>query len=163
MAATATYLHGGCIEAVVGAWQAVTFVPSTRFPGSVQPIAAIARQVHGVHPSTAKVGLDIGPGLEATDRVPRADRFVVPAEYVSAIAGRHVLVVEDTWVSGGKAQSASIALKAAGAACVTVLVLARWLNYTWQDHRQLIEILTDPYDATRCPVTGGECPSSVVG
>lgn len=156
MAGAATYLHGGCIGAVVGAWQAVTFVPSAR---SAHPIACIARQVHSVYPSTAKLRLDIGPGFDAApSRVPRPDRFVVPAEYVSAVANRHVLVVEDTWVSGDKAQSAAITLKAAGAVCVTVLCLTKWLSYQWQDHRELIETLTDPYDATRCPLTGSSCP-----
>lgn len=32
MAGAATYLHGRCIEATVGAWQAVTYVPSTTRP-----------------------------------------------------------------------------------------------------------------------------------
>lgn len=69
-------------------------------------------------------------------------------------------VVEDAWVSGSKAQSAALALKAAGAARVTVLALAKWLRYDWQDHRALIDTLADPYDATLCPVTGGACPNA---
>ncbi|HYQ68602.1 hypothetical protein [Actinophytocola sp.] len=71
----------------------------------------------------------------------------------------HVLVVEDTWVSGDKAQSAALALKAAGATRVTVLCVTRWLRYDWEDHRALIETLDEPYDAARCPVTGSDCPS----
>lgn len=41
---------------------------------------------------------------------------------------QHVLLIEDTWTSGGNAQSAALALRRAGAASVTILALARWLN-----------------------------------
>jgi hypothetical protein len=159
MAGAATYLHGRCIEATVGAWQVVTFVPSTTQPGGSPPIAGIARTVHGVYSSRAKVGLAIGPGGTAPrSPVPKPDRFVVPAEYLSHVAGLHVLVVEDTWVSGDKAQSAALALKAAGAMRVTIVCVTRWLRYDWSDHRELINTLTGPYDAARCPVTGSSCP-----
>ena len=43
-------------------------------------------------------------------------------------AGAHVLLVDDTWARGGHAQSAVLALRAAGAARVSVLVAARWIN-----------------------------------
>jgi hypothetical protein len=37
-----------------------------------------------------------------------------------------------------------------------------WLakNYRWDDHRTLIDNLNEPYDAMRCPVTGGVCPAA---
>jgi phosphoribosylpyrophosphate synthetase len=75
------------------------------------------------------------------------------------IAGRHVLVVDDTWVSGGKAQSAALALKLAGAARVTIVCIGRLLSYRWDEHRLLIDSLSEPYDAMRCPVTGSVCPT----
>jgi hypothetical protein len=158
MAGAATYLHGRCIAAAVGAWQAVTFVPSTTRPGGSPPIAGIARRVHSVYPADAKVGLVVGPGADAPRSAPRPDRFTVPDEYLPQVVGRHVLVVEDTWVSGDKAQSAALALKAAGATCVTILCVTRWLRYDWDDHRELIGRLTEPYDAAHCPVTGSACP-----
>ena len=128
---------------MVAAWQAVTFVPSSHRPGGTHPIATIARQVHGVGPPTVLLHLDIGPGFGAPPfRAPRADRFVVPAQYRPHVANRHVLLVEDTWVSGDKAQSAAIALKTAGAARVTVLCLTRWLSYKWPPDRELIDTLS---------------------
>jgi hypothetical protein len=42
--------------------------------------------------------------------------------------GADVLVVDDTWVSGGSAQSTAAALKLAGARCVAVVVLGRHVN-----------------------------------
>jgi hypothetical protein len=157
MAGAATYLHGPCISMAIAAWQAVTFVPSATRPD--HPLTGIARRVHSVYPARAKVGLAIGPGFESPPcRVPRPDRFAVPDEYLRHVVGQHVLVVEDTWVSGDKAQSAALALKAAGATCVTILCVTRWLRYDWPDHRQLINTLVEPYDAARCPVTGSSCP-----
>jgi hypothetical protein len=46
----------------------------------------------------------------------------------SAVAGESVLVVDDTWVSGGSAQSVAVALKLAGAAKVAVVVLGRHVD-----------------------------------
>jgi hypothetical protein len=159
MAGAGTYLHGSCINATVGEWHTVTFVPSTTKPGGSTPISGIARAVHGVHSSCAKVGLAIGPGGTAPrSTIPQPNRFFVPDEYVPQVTDKHVLVIEDTWVSGDKAQSAALALKAAGARRVTILCVTRWLRYDWEDHRALIETLTEPYDAARCPVTGSCCP-----
>lgn len=159
MAGTAAYVHGPCIAATAGWWHAVTFVPSAARPGGDHPVAELARAAHLVYDQTTRVALAIGPGHdEPPSRAPRPDRFVVPASYRPAITNRHVLVVDDTWVSGNKSQSAALALKDAGAARVTILCVARWLRYDWTDHRQLIETLGEPYNAMRCPVTGSGCP-----
>ena len=44
------------------------------------------------------------------------------------MSGGDVLVVDDTWVSGGSAQSTAAALKLAGARRVAVVVLGRHVN-----------------------------------
>jgi hypothetical protein len=44
------------------------------------------------------------------------------------VTGADILVVDDTWVSGGSAQSAAAALKLAGARRVAVVVLGRHVN-----------------------------------
>ncbi len=44
------------------------------------------------------------------------------------VAGADILVVDDTWVSGGSAQSTAAALKLAGARRVAVVVLGRHVN-----------------------------------
>lgn len=44
------------------------------------------------------------------------------------VAGTDVLVVDDTWVSGGSAQSAAVTLKLAGARRVAIVVLGRHVN-----------------------------------
>lgn len=155
-----TLLHGGCIARTVGWWQVVTFVPSATRPGPEHPVADLARQVATHSLNTQRILLTLGPGFAAEpDRWPRPDRFVVLPEFVPVVAGRHVLVVDDTWVSGGKAQSAALALKAVGAAAVTIVCIGRWLSYRWNEHRPLIDSLREPYDAMHCPVTGSACPT----
>lgn len=44
------------------------------------------------------------------------------------VAGRDVLVIDDTWVSGGSSQSAAAALKLAGTKRVAIVVLGRHVN-----------------------------------
>ncbi len=86
----------------------------------------------GVHPLDAMVRSRIA--------LPVVRLSVVPAEVHARgvnpgwirvgdpVAGSDVLVVDDTWVSGGSAQSAAAALKLAGARRVAVIVLGRHVN-----------------------------------
>ena len=153
-----TVLHRDCIASVAGSpWQAVTFVPSARAQGSVHPAAQLARQVveHGF--PARPVGLQLGPSGDDGRREVLSDRFVVPDRWRDRVVDRHVVVVDDAWVSGSKAQSAALALRAAKARWVTVLCVGRWLRHDWSDHRDFMHRLTSPYDATRCPVTGDSC------
>ncbi len=76
------------------------------------------------------------------------------------VLGRHVLVLEDTWVTGSNAQSVSMALKAAGAAEVTILVMGRCLSPGWADTDSYLTMNALPtrYSIEVCPVTRGACP-----
>jgi len=71
----------------------------------------------------------------------------------------HVLVLDDTWATGGHAQSAALGLHSAGAAHVSLLVVARWINTDYRDNAAFLRTLADrDYDPEICPWTGGECP-----
>jgi bifunctional non-homologous end joining protein LigD len=61
-------------------------------------------------------------------------------------AGASVLLIDDTWVSGGSVQSAAVALKLAGAARVSIIVLGRHLNPA--------DPLTAPFLASLRPLWG---------
>jgi hypothetical protein len=159
MVLAATTLHGGCITQAAGSWPtAVTFVPSTRAQGAAHPAAQLARQVVSHGQPLQRVGLELGPSAADRRRALLADRFVVPDRWRDRVVGNHVLVVDDAWISGAKAQSAAVALKAAGAHRVTILCIGRWLRHDWADHRTFIEGLDDPYDPDRCPISGYACP-----
>jgi phosphoribosylpyrophosphate synthetase len=157
----ATYIHGHCIARRAGGlWQAVTFVPSRSRPGPEHPVVQLAQSVaeyQGV--DARRILLATGPSNHADKRLALADRFAVSDEYRRYVRGRHVLVIDDTWVTGGSAQSAALTLKAAGASAVTILCVARWLNHTFTaEHAAIVESNVVPYDAMCCPVTGGHCP-----
>jgi adenine/guanine phosphoribosyltransferase-like PRPP-binding protein len=59
---------------------------------------------------------------------PQRDGFVVPSARRSAVPGRHLLVLDDTYVSGARAQSAAAALRRAGAASVQIVAAGRVLR-----------------------------------
>lgn len=160
----AMYLHRDCISARVGQpWSAVTFVSSQRRPGTEHPVVELAQQATAYDDTALRFLLDLGPSI-GVDRGqgPLPDRFVLAEPWRAPVRGRHVLVVDDTWVSGRNSQSAAIALKDAGASAVTIVCVARWLDRAYGGHAELIDSQTGLYDALRCPVTGGACPQPLL-
>lgn len=154
----ATWLHHDCVARVAGRpWSAVTFIPSASRPGIDHPVAELARNVWGLD-AGVRFLLEVGPSIEAAGRAVLPDRFVVPASSRDRVAGQHALIVDDTWTSGSKAQSAALAVRAAGAQIVTVLCVSRWCRHDWPDHRALLDASSKPYDAAICPLTRATCP-----
>jgi hypothetical protein len=129
----AILVHEGCIGRRVGVAVGCPLeVPSVRGRLGVHPFEMITRQMNatGESPRLAVSQVDTG------QRVVSADRFTLDPE--ADLAGKHVLILDDTWTTGANAQSAVLAARGAGAAAVSVMVVGRW---PWI-----------------CPVTGGECP-----
>jgi hypothetical protein len=91
--------------------------------------------------------LAIRPGSQGRDL--NVHRF----QAGQAAAGASVLLVDDSWVSGGTAQSAAAALKLAGASHVAIVVLGRHLNPADPCSRRLTaELDPGPYDPRICAV-----------
>lgn len=150
-------IHRPCLEFGHATISALATVPSTK-AGTSAPLVTLTEilaQLMGV-PSIA-VGYT-GPAGDA------ARRFA-PEHYHPRIDGSHalghVLLVDDTWVSGARAESTASALKRDGTGRVTTLTVGRWLkrgqppsNYFF-DHADSLP----PYNPAVCPVTAGSCPS----
>lgn len=70
-----------------------------------------------------------------------------------------MLLLDDTWATGGHAQSAALGLRSAGAAHISLLVAARWIKTDYGDNAVFLRSLADrDYDPEVCPWTGGGCP-----
>lgn len=157
MVLAATALHSNCIARAAGQpWSAVTYVPSTRHPIDRHPLAVLARQVRPSRPDQRFL-LDLGPSAHDKARPVLPDRFTVPDRYRPLLEGAHVLILDDTWVSGSHAQSATLAVRAAGADQITVLCIGRWCPTDRSDCRTLLAASTDPYGPTACPLGEGAC------
>jgi hypothetical protein len=90
-------------------------------------------------------------------------REPIPAFYQCNydLTGHHVVLIDDTWVTGGHTQGAAVRLRNAGAARVTILVFARFLMTNYLPTAEFVRkynLPHPPYEITVCPVTGGACP-----
>jgi len=114
--------HGGSVWRAAGMEagpSAVAVVPSGQGRPGRHPLAGLVARCVDLPP----IRLSVAPAA-------------VPVRGVSLgwlrpdgpVAGADVLVVDDTWVSGGSAQSAAAALKLAGARRVAIVVLGRHVN-----------------------------------
>lgn len=84
----------------------------------------------------------------------RSPRSLRPENFtvISPVTAMHILLIDDTWTTGGHAESAAAALKRAGAARVTLLVLARWLDPRRGNTEEFIRTeLTQDFDPDLCP------------
>lgn len=150
-------LHLSCIETVVGTPVSVrTTLPSLTFRPGVHPFAQLVRDLDV---QTREV---LAVAETATcHRIVRHDKFEALSS-AAAIAGRHVLVLDDVWTTGSNAQSAALTLRRAGATAVSVMVIGRWLNPTFPPTARFLQRQgRTGFDPGVCPVTGSSCPNTV--
>lgn len=106
----------------------ITSIPSTKGRPGEHPLK---RLVSGLVTGTGTRYADL---LEARGddrgRDVAADRFTV----LNPVAGTSVLLLDDTWTTGARAQSAAAALKLAGASHVGFVAIGRWLNVEFADN-----------------------------
>ncbi len=121
--------HERCVADAAGAeaFDLVTTIPSTGGRAR-HPLREIVGSLVEASASRYADLLAANPA-RAADRLAHADRFtVLEGPSTAELAGANVLVIDDTWTRGGHAQSASIALKAAGVRVVGIVVLGRYLD-----------------------------------
>ena len=70
------------------------------------------------------------------------------------------ILIDDSWVSGGHAQSAASTLKVAGVRHVAIFAVARVLDPSWPPTANFLQTSHQrrTFDPTRCPWTTGTCP-----
>ena len=146
--------HAGCAGRAGGP----AAVPVTHW-STVPSLPAKPRE-HPLHAIVSRLAPGREAVLAAADEV-EYPRGVDPRHFRAAPLpeGAHVLLVDDTWARGGHARSAVLALRAAGAARVSVLVAARWINEDFGGNAAFLRGLADrDYNPAICPWTGAACP-----
>lgn len=151
--------HLGCAEALAGTGlDAVAVIPSRthHVPGTPSPLQRLCSRT--LPQDLPTVGLSPTPGSTSNRRV-RADAFDID----DCRSPSHVLIIDDTWVSGATMLSAVWDMRRRGVEQVSVLALARWLNRQYSLTNDFIRRVNlarawrRPQDV--CPFTpDGECP-----
>jgi hypothetical protein len=112
--------HGPCVLPA----SRVAVVPSGQGRPGAHPLAGIVASCLDL----PMVALSANPAASARGREVSPRWLRLPGDAAGGVPGASVLVVDDTWVSGGTAQSVAVALKKAGAARVTIVVLGRHVD-----------------------------------
>lgn len=138
--------HLSCVSTRVGARPThLTAVPSTRGRAGAHPLAVFIGSRIGLPWITSSVDARYG----ADDREFHADWFRPAMPPVDGPV--HVLLVDDTWTTGARAQSLAHALKCGGAATVSTVVLGRHVDPDFQPSKRLLTAIADQiFDPTRC-------------
>jgi len=144
--------HTRCAEALAGLpvthWAIVPSLPAKQ---SAHPLRSlVVGRAKG-----AEVPLAAASSVQQP-RAVNADHFTCGLRLPQ---DSHVLLIDDTWATGGHVQSAVLALREAGAARVSVLVVARWLKEDYGANNRFIANLANrDYEPGICPWTGTDCP-----
>lgn len=153
--------HRSCPATIVGApvthWATV---PSTKRRPGPHPLHALVAGLRG-DPELALA--------HASGVAPRRKHVVSGLFQANGTVptGSHVLLIDDTWTSGGTVLSAVHTLRQAGASFVTVLSIARWLSFDFMNRprpNHVVGPLHDAllrqrvYDVAACPYTDRACP-----
>lgn len=109
--------------------------------------------------STIVSRLSKSPGSEVKVRYRGAERTRVlrPDDWdvTTTNLPEHILVIDDSWVSGAHSQSVAAALKSAGVEQVSIFTVARVLSPEWKPNEAFT---LPPFDLEKCPWTDGPCP-----
>jgi hypothetical protein len=144
--------HGDCLwraAGMAGGPAVAAVVPSGQGRPGAHPLLDVVRSCVDL----PVAGLSVRPHGAARGRGVSAGWLRVSGQ----VAGEDVLLVDDTWVSGGSVQSAAIALKLAGAARVAAVVLGRHLDPADPRSAGLLRALgSAPSSARSCGLSGCE-------
>lgn len=144
-------LHFNCLEHEIRmSTQYVTFVPSGR--GRINhPLEHIARSLAEARSIPFISSRYIGSPRDDRANSTNPDRFSINNNLTG-----HLIIIEDTWVAGHNSQSLAIQAKLHGAAKVSIVVLARMLDYNFPQTQKMVDSWPQDtsFNPKMCPITG---------
>ncbi len=110
------------------------------------------------HPLRRIVGEVVAPTRDRHRQLLRRSEVTVgahtfhPQKFVAggALNGQSVLLIDDTWTTGGSARSAAAALRAVDSGPVAVVVIGRHLNREWHENDRRLRGICGPFDWSSC-------------
>jgi predicted amidophosphoribosyltransferase len=139
--------HGDCIRGVAGSdWDNITIVPSSKGREGRHPFEETIRLFPFLGDQYRSL---LSVGTEAIDHNRASDKGYVVAEDVE---GLRVLLVDDTFTSGARAQSAASALGLAGANVVAMVPIGRVVkpDFSEESAELLRRSREHPFDFGTC-------------
>ncbi len=147
--------HEDCVANAAGAehFDVVTLVPSSNPDREAEsPFAALASWIEPIAPRLRRV---LAPTGEVQGRGFAPNRFTATTD----LSGSSVLLLDDTWATGGHAQSAAHALLTGGAEKVALVVVGRHVRPDYEPVKgsgetcgDLLKALPEDFDWRTCAV-----------
>jgi predicted amidophosphoribosyltransferase len=147
--------HESCVARAAGvsSFDLVTIVPSSNPERDKH--SAFAELTRWVKPIKSRLQRTLEPTGKVEGREFDADRFTS----IANLSGRSVLLLDDTWATGGHAQSAAYALTAAGVQKMALVAIGRHVRPEFEPVRgsgetcgDILEALSADFDWATCAV-----------
>lgn len=147
--------HGDCIRGAAGEdWDCITIVPSSQGRAGVHPLEEAIRMFPFLGAQYRPL---LGPGTGKADHNRASDKAYAVTEDVM---GTRVLLVDDTFTSGARAQSAASALQLAGARVVAMVPVGRVIKPDFSEEAAalLSRAREQAFDFAICCLEGASRP-----
>ncbi len=147
--------HESCVARAAGAdgFHLVTIVPSSKPERDKH--SAFAELTSWIEPIKSRLQRTLEPTGEVEGREFDSNRY----RSIADLSGKSVLLLDDTWTTGGHAQSAAHVLNAAGARNVGFVVIGRHVRPDYEPVQgsgetcgDILEALPKDFDWATCPV-----------
>jgi predicted amidophosphoribosyltransferase len=139
--------HGDCIRQAAGEeWDIITIVPSSKGRAGVHPLESVVqvfRSLSDLYQPLLASGPDPADHNQASD-----EAYVITTD----VRGLRVLLIDDTFTSGARLQSAASTLQLAGALVVAAVPIGRVINagFSAESAAALAKAKERPFDFGVC-------------
>jgi predicted amidophosphoribosyltransferase len=138
--------HGDCLRQVAGDWDFITATPSSKGrvgPHPFEEVIGISRFLQDQYKGVLAPGPDTLTFRKASDN---------GYSVTSSVEGSRILLVDDTYTTGARIQSAASALQLAGATVVAAVPVGRVIrpDYDEETAAWWARVRSEPYDFDRC-------------